>query len=431
MEQVSISTLIIILIIMIILSAYFSASETGIMTLNRYKLRHLAKEGNKSARRVESLLKHPDRLITLILIANNLINILASSLATILGMKLYDDIGVAIVTGILTLIILFFAEMLPKTMAALYPEKIAFLSSIFLKPLQKIMLPIVFLFNTFTITFIRFLGIKSTNMNKNSISKDELRTIVNESKEKLSKRNQNMLISILDLEKVTVADIMVPRNEIFGIDINTEWKSVIKQLTHSPHGRIVLYRDTIDDIIGILRVREAYRLMVEKNKFNKQNLIRAVDKIYFIPESTLLNLQLIKFQHNHEKLGIVVNEYGDIQGLITLDDILEEIVGDFTTSVSSNNLIEENLLKLNGSILIDGTTKIREINKIFNWNLPMNSAKTINGLLLEKLGEIPISNTKIQIKNYSFEVLSVNHNVIKEVRITPNRFLINKIKNKK
>lgn len=418
MEEISVSTLIIILIIMIILSAYFSASETGIMTINRYRLRHLAKDGNKAACRVESLLKYPDRLITLILISNNLINISASSLATILGMKLYDDIGVAVVTGILTFIIIFFAEMLPKTMAAIYPEKVAFFSSILLKPLQKITLPIVLLFNTITVIFMKFFGVKSSFINTDAISKDELRTIVNESKSKLSKRNQNMLISILDLDKITVGNIMVPRNEIFGIDINTDWKSIIKQLTHSPHGRIVLYRKTLDDIIGVLRVREAYRLMIEKNKFNKQNLIRAVDKIYFIPESTPLNIQLIKFQNNKEKIGIVVNEYGDIQGLITVEDILKEIVGDFSNSLSEN-LIEEKLIKIKGSVTIDGTTNIREINKILDWNLPINGARTINGLLLEELGDIPLLNTKIKINNYHFEVLSIDGNVIKEVKVTP------------
>ncbi|MFS1563360.1 MAG: CNNM domain-containing protein [Candidatus Arsenophonus phytopathogenicus] len=418
MEQVSTSTLIIILIVMIILSAYFSASETGMMTLNRYRLRHLAKHGHQAARRVESLLKQPDHLISVILIGNNLINILASSLATIVGMRLYGDVGVAIATGILTFVILVFAEVLPKTMAALYPEKVAFPSCLLLKPLQKLMLPIVWLFNTITLMFMRFFGIKAPIISSDAISKDELRTIVNESKSKLSRRNQDMLISILDLEKVTVGDIMVPRNEIVGIDVNTEWKSIIRQLTHSPHGRIVLYRDTLDDIIGMLRVREAYRLMVEKKEFNKQNLIRAADKIYFIPESTPLNTQLIKFQRNNEKVGIIVDEYGDIQGLVTVEDILEEIVGDFTTSMSPS-LAEEALPQTDGSVLIDGTANIREINKAFDWHLPVDGARTINGLLLEELGDIPMLNTEILIGKYRFIVLAINGNVIKQVRAMP------------
>ncbi|MDT9587613.1 MAG: CNNM domain-containing protein [Candidatus Arsenophonus melophagi] len=415
MEQVSTSTLIIILIVMIILSAYFSASETGMMTLNRYRLRHLVKNGHRAARRVESLLKQPDRLISLILIGNNLINILASSITTIVGMRLYGDVGVAVATGILTFVILVFAEVLPKTMATLYPEKIAFPSSILLQCLQKLMLPVVWLFNTITLICMQILGIREPMISSYAISKDELRTIVNESKSKLSRRNQDMLISILDLEKVTIGDIMVPRNEIVGIDVNSEWKSIIRQLTHSPHGRIVLYRDTLDDIIGMLRVREAYRLMVEKKEFNKQNLIRAADKVYFIPKSTPLNIQLIKFQRNNAKAGIIVDEYGDIQGLVTVEDILEEIVGDFTTSMSPS-LDEEVLPQGDGSVLIDGTTNIREINKALNWHLPINGARTINGLLLEELGDIPMINTEILIGKYRFEVLAIHGNVIKQVR---------------
>lgn len=297
MDEVSTGTLIIILIVLIFLSAYFSASETSMMTLNRYRLKHLAKQGNRSAVRVEKLLRHPDRLLGLVLIGNNLINIVASALATIIGMRLYGNMGVAIATGILTFVILLFAEVVPKTIAALYPERIAFPSSFILTPLQKIMLPVVWAFNTISTLFMRCCGIKVSATRNDAVNKEELRTIVHESKNKLSRRNQDMLISILDLDKVTVGDIMLPRNEIVGIDINDDWKSIVRQLTHSPHGRIVLYRDSLDDSIGILRVREAYRLMVEKREFNKQNLIKAADSIYFIPNSTPLNVQLINFQH--------------------------------------------------------------------------------------------------------------------------------------
>ncbi|MBD2816535.1 HlyC/CorC family transporter [Xenorhabdus sp. Flor] len=418
MEHVSTGTLIIILVIMVIISAYFSASETGMMTINRYRLRHLAKQGSSSARRVESLLSHPDRLISLILIGNNLVNILASSLATIVGMRLYGDAGVAIATGILTFVILVFAEVMPKTIAALYPEKIAFPSSFLLRPLQKIMLPLVWAFNKITLLFMRCLGIKVSNIRNDAVSKDELRTIVNESNTNLSRRNQDMLISILDLEKVTVGDIMVPRNEIVGIDINGDWKSVIRQLTHSPHGRIVLYRNSLDDAIGMLRVREAYRLMMEKKEFTKKNLIRAADKIYFIPVSTPLNTQLVNFQRNKEKAGLIVDEYGDIQGLVTVEDILEEIVGEFTTSMSPT-LAEEVLPQSDGTVLVDGTANIRELNKAFGWTLPADGPRTMNGMILEELGEIPELNVQVQINEYNFEILSVNDNVIKKVRVIP------------
>ncbi|RYC18739.1 DUF21 domain-containing protein [Yersinia pseudotuberculosis] len=417
LEHVSTSSLIIILVIMIIVSAYFSASETGMMTLNRYRLRHLSKQGNRAARRVEKLLNRPDRLISLVLIGNNLVNILASALATIVGIRLYGDAGVAIATGVLTFVILIFAEVLPKTIAALYPERVAFPSSMLLAPLQKIMLPLVWLLNTITRGLMHLCGIRGNVRSSDAMSKDELRTIVSESQSKISRRNQDMLISVLDLEKVTVSDIMVPRNEVVGIDINDDWKSIMRQLTHSPHGRIVLYRQSLDDAIGMLRVREAYRLMTEKKEFNKENLLRAADEIYFIPEGTPLNVQLVKFQRNKKKVGMIVDEYGDIQGLVTVEDILEEIVGDFTTSMSPT-LAEEVNPQSDGSVLIDGSASVREVNKAFNWALPVD-ARTINGMLLEELEEIPQAHIHVRLGNYQIEVLDVQENMIKRVKITP------------
>ncbi len=417
LDHVSTSTLIIILVIMVVVSAYFSASETGMMTLNRYRLRHLSKQGNRAARRVEKLLRRPDRLISLVLIGNNLVNILASALATIVGIRLYGNAGVAIATGVLTFVVLIFAEVMPKTIAALYPERVAFPSSVLLAPLQKIMLPLVWLLNTITRGLMRLCGIRGNVHSSDAVSKDELRSIVNESHSQISRRNQDMLISVLDLEKVTVSDIMVPRNEVVGIDINDDWKSIMRQLTHSPHGRIVLYRQSLDDAIGMLRVREAYRLMTEKKEFNKENLLRAADEIYFIPEGTPLNVQLVKFQRNKEKVGMIVDEYGDIQGLVTVEDILEEIVGDFTTSMSPS-LAEEVNPQSDGSVLIDGSANVRELNKAFNWTLPIE-ARTINGMLLEELEEIPQVDAQVRVGNYLIDVLDVQENMIKRVRVTP------------
>ncbi|HCM63983.1 MAG TPA: magnesium/cobalt efflux protein [Morganella sp. (in: Bacteria)] len=418
MEHVSTSTLIIILIFLVLISAYFSASETGMMTINRYRLRHMAKQGNRSALRVENLLNKPDRLLSLILIGNNLVNIIASALGTIVGMRLYGNAGVAIATGVLTFVILIFAEVMPKTIAALYPQQVAFPSSVLLRPLSKICLPVVWGFNAITLILMRCIGIRGTVIRSDAVSKEELKTIVNESRGKLSRRNQDMLISILDLDKVSVDEIMVPRTEIIGIDINDDWKSILRQLTHSPHGRIVLYRDSLDDAIGMLRVREAYRLMIEKREFTKQMLIKAADKIYFVPDSTPLNLQLVNFQRNNEKVGLVVDEYGDIQGLISVEDILEEIVGDFTTSMSPS-LAEEVRQLPDGTMLIEGTANIREINKALGLSLPEEGARTINGLLLEELGDIPQLNTKVKIGRYQFEVTAIGENVIKTVKVTP------------
>lgn len=418
MEHISTSTLILILVIMIVVSAYFSASETSMMTLNRYRLRHLSKQGNSAARRVEKMLQKPARLIGLVLVGNNLVNILASALATIVGMRLYGDLGVAIATGILTFIVLLFAEVLPKTFAALYPERIAFPCSLLLAPLQTVMFPLVWLLNSITMLLLRIFGIKTNVLHNSALSKDELRTLVNESHAKISQRNQDMLISVLDLEKVTVEDIMVPRNEIVGIDINDDWKSIMRQLTHSPHGRIVLYRGSLDDAIGMLRVREAYRLMTEKKEFNKENLLRAADEIYYVPESAQLNVQLVKFQRNKEKVGLVVDEYGDIQGLVTVEDILEEIVGEFTTSMSPT-LAEEVTRQSDGSVLIEGTANVRELNKAFNWLLPATEARTINGMLLEELEDIPDIGKRVRIGHYNIEILAVQDNMIKQVRVTP------------
>lgn len=418
MEHISTTTLIITLIIMVLVSAFFSGAETGMMTLNRYRLRHKAKQGNRAAQRVEQLLRKPDRLISLVLIGNNLVNIMASAIATIVGMRLYGNVGVAIATGILTFIILVFSEVLPKTIAALYPEKVAYPFSILLKPLQILMMPVVWLLNTITRLLMRMLGIKIDNVMSTALSKEELRTLVNESRSQMSRRNQDMLLSVLDLEKVTVDDIMTPRNEIVGIDINDDWKAITRQLTHSPHGRIVLYRDSLDDAIGMLRLREAYRLMTERNEFTKETMLRAADEIYFIPEATPLSVQLVKFQRNKKKVGLVVNEYGDIQGLVTVEDILEEIVGDFTTSMSPT-LAEEVHPQPDGSVIIDGTANIRELNKAFNWTLPEDEARTMNGMLLEAIEEIPAPGTHIRLSHYQIEILDVYDNMIKQVRVVP------------
>ncbi|EOC1312223.1 HlyC/CorC family transporter [Cronobacter turicensis] len=418
MEHISTTTLIVTLIVMVVVSAYFSGSETGMMTLNRYRLRHLSKQGNRAAKRVERLLRKPDRLISLVLIGNNLVNILASSLATIVGMRLYGDAGVAIATGVLTFVVLVFSEVLPKTVAALYPEKVAFPSSFLLGPLQIIMMPLVWLLNMITRVLMRMVGIKADNVVSAALSKDELRTIVHESRSQISRRNQDMLLSVLDLEKVSVSDIMVPRNDIVGIDINDDWKSIVRQLTHSPHGRIVLYRESLDDAIGMLRIREAWRQMNEKKEFTKEVMLRAADEIYYVPEGTPLSVQLVKFQRNKKKVGLVVNEYGDIQGLVTVEDILEEIVGDFTTSMSPT-LAEEVTPQNDGSVIIEGSANVRELNKAFNWRLPEEEARTVNGMILEALEEIPSAGIRLRLNQYDIDILDVQENMIKQVRITP------------
>lgn len=418
MDDISTGVLFALLAVLIVISGYFSGSETGMMSLNRYRLKHLSKEGHKGARRVEKLLDRPDRLIGLILIGNNLVNILASAIATILGMRLYGDLGVAIATGALTLVVLVFAEVTPKTLASLYPEKVSYASSVVLTLLMKILSPLVLLVNFITNGFLRILGIRAKHGDDDHLSSEELRTVVNEAGGLIPRRHQDMLISILDLEHVTVNDIMVPRNEITGIDINDDWKSIVRQLTHSPHGRVVLYRDQIDEVVGMLRLRESYRLMLDKNEFTKETLLRAADEVYFIPEATPLNVQLLKFQRNKERIGLIVNEYGDIIGLITLEDILEEIVGEFTTSMAPS-LSEEITPQNDGSFLIEGSANIRDINKGLSWELPTDGPRTLNGLILEHLEDIPESQLSIQVASHPMEIIDFTENKIKLVKVYP------------
>ncbi|MEC9318434.1 MAG: HlyC/CorC family transporter, partial [Pseudomonadota bacterium] len=329
MDDISTSMLLVILVVLIALSAYFSGSETGMMSINRYRLRHLVQNNHHGARRVQFLLERPDRLIGLILIGNNLVNIAASSIATILCIRWFGDAGIVIATLGLTLVILIFAEVTPKTIAALHPERIAFPSSMILRPLLLVMYPFVTSVNFITNSFMRLLGVDPKRAQVgDALNSDELRAVVNEAGNMIPASHQEMLVSILDLEKVTVEDVMIPRNEIVGIDINDEWSRIIKKIEHAQHTRVLLYRNDIDDAVGFLHARDVMRLMT-KNQFeaDKATLVRAARDIYFIPEGTPLNVQLLKFQRRKERIGLVVDEYGDIQGLVTLEDILEEIVG--------------------------------------------------------------------------------------------------------
>ncbi|MDC0609252.1 HlyC/CorC family transporter [Vibrio sp.] len=420
MDDISTGILFALLACLIVISAYFSGSETGMMSLNRYRLKHLANTGNKGAKRVEKLLSRPDRLIGLILIGNNLVNIMASAIATIIGMRLYGDLGVAIATGVLTLVILVFAEVTPKTLAAIYPEKISYASSVLLVVLMKLLAPVVIFVNFITNGFIRLFGLSAKHNTEDSLSSEELRTVVNEAGGLIPKRHQDMLLSILDLEHVTVNDIMIPRNEITGININDEWKSIVRQLTHSPHGRVVLYRDNIDEVVGIVKLRDAVRIMLEKNEFNKEMLLRSADEVYFIPESTPLNVQLLKFQRNKERIGLIVDEYGDINGLITLEDILEEIVGEFTTSMQPS-LAEEITPQSDGSFIIEGSANIRDINKSLRWKLPTDGPRTLNGLILEHLEEIPETKLSVKVAGHGMEILEIEENRIKLVKVFPRK----------
>ncbi|MBB1318702.1 DUF21 domain-containing protein [Shewanella sp. SR43-4] len=416
MDAISTSALLIFLLVLIVISAYFSGSETAMMSLNRYRLRHLASNDHKGAIRALKLLDRPDRLIGLILIGNNLVNILASAIATIIGMRLFGDMGVAIATGVLTIVVLVFAEVTPKTFAALHPERIAFPSSILLGWLLILLSPFVKAINLITSLFLRLMGIKTVKTS-DALSQEELRTVVHEAGALIPQRHQEMLLSILDLEKVTVEDIMISRSDIYAINVNDDFRLINKLVVQSPHTRVLVYRDNIDDAVGFIHLRDALRLQ-SKQQFSKSSLLRAVKELYFIPEGTPLNVQLTNFQQNKERIGLVVDEYGDIQGLVTLEDILEEIVGDFTTSMMTTASEDINIQQ-DGSFLIDATINIRDLNKEMKWNLPIDGPKTLNGLIIEFLEDIPAVNTSLRIVDYQIEVIDVADNMIKTVRVLP------------
>jgi Mg2+/Co2+ transporter CorB len=422
LDEISTGTLFILLGVLIFLSAYFSSSETGMMSINRYRLKHLEQDGHTGAKRVHRLLERPDRLIGLILIGNNLVNVFASIIAAEIGIRYFGDLGVAFAGIVLTLLLLIFAEVTPKTVAALYPERIAFPSSIILSPLLKIFYPLVIFLNVMTNGILKAFNINPKDGGDHSLSKDELRTVVHESSVMIPKKHQDMLVGVLDLEKVTAEDIMVPRNEIFAIDINDEWKDIQKQLTYAQHTRVLLYRDTIDDAVGFIHVRDALRL-VAKDEFSKASLLRAVREIYFTPETTPLHKLLYNFQTAKERIGLAVDEYGDIQGLVTLEDILEEIVGDFTTSIIETKSEKEAKLQQDGSVLIDASCNIRDLNREMDWALPIDGPKTLNGLILEYLEEIPQEKISLRLAGYPMEIVSVEDNKISIVRILPEYFI--------
>jgi Mg2+/Co2+ transporter CorB len=417
LEDISTSSLFIILGVLIFLSAYFSSSETGLMSINRYRLKHLENEGHAGALRVQKLLQRPDRLIGLILIGNNLVNVFASIIAAQICVRMFGDLGVAIAGVALTIILLIFAEVTPKTLAALYPEKISFPSSVILSPLLFVFMPIVVALNWITNGILALFKINPRNANDAPLSQEELRTVVYEAGNMIPKKHQDMLVAILDLGKVSAEDIMVPRSDIMAIDINDEWKDIQKQLVNAQHTRVLLYRGSIDDAVGFVHVRDALRLL-SKDQFNKPSLLRAVRKIYFTPESTPLHTLMYKFQAAKERSGLVVDEYGDIQGLVTLEDILEEIIGDFTTSILPDHSKESNLQQ-DGSVLIDGSANIRELNKELEWQFPTEGPKTLNGLILEYLEDIPEANISLRIAGYPIEVLEMKDNMVKTVRVIP------------
>jgi len=406
-----------ILVFLILASGFFSGSETGLMSLNRYRLRNLANKNNKGAQKALRLLDKPERIIGLILLGNNFVNILAATIASIIGLRLLDDAGPWVSTFVLTGIVLIFAEVTPKTLAALHPEKYALPSTYVLEPLLKISTPFVWVINKITKAILYLFGISDQQDSTMSLSSDEIRIVVNEASSMIPKQHQDMLLSILDLEKVTVEDIMVPRNEVTGIDIEDDWNTIRKQLSNSQHTRLPVYAGDIDHIIGIIHIRNAINLF-QSEEATKDNLRSIINEAYFVPISTQLHTQLLNFQKEKRRVALVVNEYGDIQGLVTLEDILEEIVGEFTSDPAAN--IKDVHKMEDGTYLVDGSASIRELNKLLNWKLPIDGPKTINGLIIEYLEHIPEPGTSMLIADHPMEIVHTTKNTVKTVHINLN-----------
>jgi Mg2+/Co2+ transporter CorB len=402
--------------LLILISGFFSGSETSMMAINRYRLRHLSRIGHRGARSVSTLLERPERLIGLILLGNNFVNILASSIATIIGLRLFGDAGIAIATGFLTFVVLIFAEVTPKTIAALNPERFAFPAAYLLAPLLRILYPLVRLINWITNLVLRTFGISITPEQNDHLSREELRTVVKEAGGLIPQKHQAMLTSILDLEQVTVEDIMVPRNEIIGIDIEDDWQDILNQITLSQHTRLPVFRDNTEHLLGILHMRDAIHLHATESD-DKAELIKLLRDQLFIPEQTTLNTQLLQFQRLKQRMGLVVDEYGDVQGLVTLEDLLEEIVGEFTTDAS--DIIPEVQSREDGSYLVEGSANLRELEKNMGWELPQDGPKTLNGLILEHLEDIPESGTSMMINGYPIEVTHASENLVRRVAIFP------------
>jgi len=416
LEDIPLSVLYGILFGLILLSAFFSSSETGLMMLNRYRLKHLKMKHHKGAIRASRLLDQPDRLIGLILIGNNTVNVLASSLATIIAIRHGGEGAIPIAAGILIFVILIFAEVAPKTLAATYPEKIAFPAAIIYIPLMRILYPFVWIVNALSRALLSLFKIRLDKNSSLSLNSEELRSVVNEAGTLIPQKHQKMLLNILDLEKVTVEDIMIPRNEIIGIDLDDDWDDIVDQLINSQYTRLPVFKQSIDNVLGFIHLRKVIRRLKMKT-FSQEDLLNTVRETYFAPEGTPLNKQLLQFQHKRHRIGMVVDEYGDIQGLITLEDILEEIVGEFTTDPS--NLAVGIHPQDDDSYIIDGSTHIRAINRMLSWDLPTKGPKTLNGLVLEHLESIPEPGISILINGYPLEILKIKNNIVKTARIYP------------
>jgi len=413
---VPIGVLLILLVGLILLSGFFSGSETALMSLNRYRLRHQAKQGHRGAIRTAKLLERPDRLISLILLGNNFVNILASAIATVIALRLMGEAGIAVATGLLTLVILVFAEVTPKTLATLRTEQIAYMASAIYQPLMKVVYPLVLATNWMSGQVLNLFKVDKTPTEVEALSSDELRMVLNETSDMIPPRNRDMLVNILDLSTVSVNDIMVPRNEITGLDIDDSWDEVKQQISESKHSRMLVYKENIDQAEGFIYLRRMFDSL-HTGDYTLETLEKNIREPYFIPEGTTLTVQLLNFQREKRRMGLVVDEYGDIQGLITIEDIVEEIVGEFDTDPYQGP--EEVQAQDDGSFIVEGSAQIRALNKALNWNLSADGPKTLNGIVLEHFENFPPQGAMFSFNGHPMTILDVEENFVRSVRIAP------------
>ncbi len=419
-DSISTGILLGALVVLLMFSAFFSAAETALMAVNRYRLRHLANKHHRGAMLAERLLQRPDRLLGTILIGNNFANIFASSITTIIALRYWDDVGLALATVALTVAILIFGEVTPKTLAAFKANRLAVLVSFPLLILQKILYPMVWMVNGVSNLLLRLCGVDQNAATSEHLSMEELRTVVDEAAGRIPSRHKHMLLRILDLKEMTVEDIMVPRHEIVGVDLDDDWPTIINVLRQSQHTRLPLYQERVENIIGMLHLRDVLNFLggdLPDDPSACKDALKALSReVYYLPESTPLTTQLLNFQNRKERMGVVVDEYGDVLGLVALEDILEEIVGEFTTDMASN--IQEIHPQMDGTFWIDGSVSVRELNRQLHWDLPTDGPKTLNGLILEYLELMPTPGVCLKIKGYPMEILETGEQKIKMVKIS-------------
>jgi Mg2+/Co2+ transporter CorB len=415
LSELPIWALFVILAVLIACSAFFSSSETAMMALNRYRLKSLADKGHRSAKLASRLLEQPDRLLGVILLGNNLVNLSAASISTIAALRIYGEPAIALFTFALTLVVLIFAEVAPKTLAMRHPESIAFPASYVLVVLLWLLYPLVWIINLFANHFLRLFNVKP-QQNQDALNKDELRTVVSEAESLIPKSHHDMLMGILDLERITVEDIMVPRNTIEGIDLEDEWDEILEQLATSHHTRLPVFKGNLDNVVGVLHLRRVIHA-VQTDDLNREKLIKLLRPAYFVPEDTPVMQQLLIMQKERRRMGLAVDEYGDLQGMITMDEILEEIIGEFNTQTPGD--LQDVHKQGDDSYMINGMASIRDLNRNMGWHLPVDGPKTLNGLILEQLEDIPQTGTTMLIESYPIEVVQTKGAAVRMARIYP------------